>query len=275
MKDLVSIRMRASQKTRAAEKSRTSSGETHISGAEGLFASSDIQKITESFIQRALHHERGSPDNVVITIESVEGKPRTISTLPLSTLSCHSPSASKHCVQKILRLLGISLPAIQAAYNIIERGNMRGASIVHKKTARRLEYDRMRGVRVSRFGIHKTARKKLGMQLARLNIHTDTVVEALVLASKVASCSGIVAELCVSDDPHYTTGYIASEKFGYLRIPKVKREGSRTGGRIFFVKEKTDIASLAHYLERVPVLVTHIAPCRRAVTIDEIEDRYN
>lgn len=267
--------MRASKKSRSAEKTRNSSGETHISGAEGLFNSSDIQKIAKNFIERALHHERGTPDTIVITIESIQESQRKISSLPLSTLRCHFPSESKHFIQKILRFLGISARAIQAADRIIQHGNMRGASILHEKTARRLEHNKMRGVRVSRFGIHKTAGKKLGMQLSRLGIHTDTVTEALILASKVASCSGVVAELCVSDDPHYTTGYIASEKLGYLRIPKIKRKGSRAGGRVFFVKDGTDASSLAHYLERVPVLITHIAPCRKTVTIDEIQDRHN
>ena len=228
--------MRASKKAGATKKTANGSGETHISGAEGLFDSSDIQKTANNFIQRALHHERGKPDSIVITIESLQEKARRISTLPLSTLSCHSPSESKYFVQEILKFLGISARAIQAADRIIQHGNMRGASIIHERTARRLEPNRMRGIRVSRFGIDKTAAKKLGTQLSRLGIHTDTVREALILASKVASCSGIMAELCVSDDPHYTTGYIASEKLGYLRIPKIKRKGSRTGGRVFFVK---------------------------------------
>ena len=96
MKSLVSIRMRASKKSRSAEKARNSSGETHISGAEGLFDSSDIQKTANNFIQRALHHERGKPDSIVITIESLQEKARRISTLPLSTLRCHAPSESKY-----------------------------------------------------------------------------------------------------------------------------------------------------------------------------------
>ena len=267
--------MRASKKAGSDGGTQNSSGITHISGAEGLFESTDIQKIAKEYIQRALHHERGHPDTIVITIESLKEKPRKISSLPLATLRCDSLSESKHFVEKILRLLGISSCAIQAADRIIQHGNMRGASIIHEKTAHRLEHNRMRGVRVSRFGIQKAAAKKLGMQLSRLGIHTDTVTEALILASKVASFKGVVAELCVSDDPHYTTGYIASEEYGYLRIPRIKRKRSRTGGRVFFVKDGTDTVSLTQYLERVPVLVTRLAPFRRTVTIDEIQDRHN
>ena len=41
--------------------------------------------------------------------------------------------------------------------------------------------------------------------------------EALILASKIASCKGIVAELCWSDDPSYVIGYVGT-KDNYERI---------------------------------------------------------
>ena len=50
------------------------------------------------------------------------------------------------------------------------------------------------------------------------------VKEALMLASKAASWPDVIAEVCISDDPDYTTGYIASKELGYLRIPNIKRE---------------------------------------------------
>ena len=45
--------------------------------------------------------------------------------------------------------------------------------------------------------------------------------EALVLASKVQSAEGIVGELCWSDDPDYTVGYVACNGI-YHRIPNMK-----------------------------------------------------
>jgi 6-carboxyhexanoate--CoA ligase len=96
------------------------------------------------------------------------------------------------------------------------------------------------------------------------------VREALTLASKVLSSRRIIAELCVSDDPDYTTGYIASRKFGYVRIPNIKSAGSKEGGRAFFVKEGAGIKEISNYLERVPVMIMEIAPCKGLTRIDEI-----
>ena len=44
-----------------------------------------------------------------------------------------------------------------------------------------------------------------------MRINTTTVKEALILASKLHHAH-IIAEVCISDDPDYTTGYFASEK---------------------------------------------------------------
>ena len=56
--------------------------------------------------------------------------------------------------------------------------------------------------------------------------------EALVLATKVQSCPGIVGELCWSDDPDYTVGYVACNGI-YHRIPNMKEMGNPIGGRVF------------------------------------------
>ena len=60
--------------------------------------------------------------------------------------------------------------------------------------------------------------------------------EALVLASKVQAAPGIVAEICVSDDPDYVTGYVASKSLGYRRIATIKERGDPSGGRIFLFR---------------------------------------
>ena len=54
-----------------------------------------------------------------------------------------------------------------------------------------------------------------------MNVHMR---EALVLATKVQSCPGIVGELCWSDDPDYTVGYVACNGI-YHRIPNMKEMG--------------------------------------------------
>jgi 6-carboxyhexanoate--CoA ligase len=113
----------------------------------------------------------------------------------------------------------------------------------------------------------------LSLRLSNLGINTDTVKEALVLASKVAACRHILAELCVSDDPFYTTGYVASKKFGYLRIPNIKHAGNKSGGRAFFVKGKINVEEIVSYFEKVPVIIGRVVSCRGIISIDEILNR--
>jgi 6-carboxyhexanoate--CoA ligase len=152
---------------------------------------------------------------------------------------------------------GLSREVIERGIRIAA-GNevMRGASLIRSVSGIRAEPDTLRGVRVSRLGIERSSERRLSRGLARGGINTSTVKEAVVLASKVASCGGVVAELCISDDPHYTTGYVASAGLGYVRVTKIKDPGSMSGGRIFFVEEKADVSPIIDYLEKIPVIAT-------------------
>jgi 6-carboxyhexanoate--CoA ligase len=147
---------------------------------------------------------------------------------------------------------------------------MRGAAIITAEKGKRLEPDKERGIRVSRLGITNSASKELSSKLSKYNIDNEIVQEALILASKVLSCKHVTAELCVSDDPGYTTGYVASREFGYARIPHLKNKGSKIGGRAFFVKEGIDIGNIMEYLEKKSVLVSKVSSCKGKVSIDEI-----
>jgi 6-carboxyhexanoate--CoA ligase len=108
---------------------------------------------------------------------------------------------------------------------------------------------------VSRLGIDKASEKRLTHKLSAMHINNHIVKEAVILASKVASCNDVVAEVCISDDPDYTNGYIASRTFGYLRIPNIKNPGELHGGRVFFLRENFGIEKVRDYLERKPVLL--------------------
>jgi len=228
----------------------------HISGAEGIYEKSEIQKICEKYIKRALTHPRGKPDEIVITIEKIKQKPKTISLLPVATLKCNSPEKARKIITQKLKPLGISKKTIDNGFAVLNsKKTMRGASLILLKSGARIEPDKERGVRVSRMGIEKSTEKNLSEKLSRKKINTSTVKEALILASKAASCPDIVAEACISDDPDYTTGYIASKGFGYLRIPSIKRKGEMHGGRVFFIRETADIAGLISYLERKSAII--------------------
>ncbi len=268
MENLFSVRMRASQKTRG--KKGVICSETHISGAEGLYTKPELQRIVSQYIGRAMAHPRGKADHIVVTLEEIKQKPARIHALPVTTVQCKSPFRGTNIVKRILYSLGISPLAADSALALFAKGNMRGAALVTSEKGIRLEPDRKRGVRVSRLGIDKSAQTSLAIRLARQGINTDTVKEALILASKIASVRDIIAELCISDDPDYTTGYVASGTYGYLRVPHIKPRGSKMGGRAFFVKDGTRTEAIIHYLERVPVVVHTVSRCRGSRTIDEI-----
>jgi 6-carboxyhexanoate--CoA ligase len=63
-----------------------------------------------------------------------------------------------------------------------------------------------------------------------------------------------LAELCWSDDPDYTTGYVASKNLGYVRIKPLKEPNNPLGGRVYFV-ERDRVEELIDCLERRAVLV--------------------
>ena len=85
--------------------------------------------------------------------------------------------------------------------------------------------------------------------------------EAIVLATKVANAPNIIGEICISDDPDYVTGYVASKSTGYRRITKMKEMGSENGGRIFLYQgSKEDVAGTISFLEKQPVIVKNVKP---------------
>lgn len=276
---LWSIRMRASKSIiRPYTKNFSTKNnykEIHISGAEGLYDNNQINTTVKKYIKRALTHSKGYPDKIIITIEKINRKPIIINSLPITTIISKNLQESKKIINRILYSIGISDKSIKKALEIMKKENMRGASILTISSAKRLESDQKRGVRVSRLGISKEALKTLSKTLQKQGINTDTVREAIILASKVNSHKDIIAELCVSDDPEYTTGYIASKKYGYVRIPFIKKNKSKSGGRVFFVSENVDLENITNYLERTPVMVKNIKKSIKTITVDELLSQSN
>ncbi|HXX81287.1 MAG TPA: 6-carboxyhexanoate--CoA ligase [Thermodesulfovibrionales bacterium] len=257
---LWSVRMRASRDgTCKSQKSKVRSpqlDEIHISGAEGLYEFSEIPEITKEYSLRAMNHPRGRPDKIIITMERIMQKIKRVPLLPHRTVQCGSPDGAREVIRELLLSAGISQKAIRCGMRIVTgKAAMHGAALVQSGSAVRMEPDRQRGVRVSRLGILREEERRLSRRLARQGINTTIVKEALILASKVASCGDVLAELCISDDPDYTIGYVASRRFGYIRIPCIKHKGSPRGGRVFFIKEGADVAWIIEYLERIPVIV--------------------
>jgi len=248
----------------------------HISGAEGIYEEAEIQKIIKKYSERALNHPRGRPDEIIISIEKIEAKPRLIKSLPIVTLKCDTSKQAKANILKILSEAGIGKKAVDTAFRILDNKNpMRGAALVFSESGTRAEPDRERGVRASRIGITKKAEKKLSAELRKFGINTTTVKEAAILASKILSCPEVISELCVSDDPDYITGYVSLKNSGYVRITNIKKKGDSKGGRVIFIKEQSDIESVVVFLKKHPVLINKISKCRGICTIDEIFNSNN
>lgn len=255
--------------------SRTASGrQVHVSGAEGLFDShAEAVRAATEYTDRALTHPRGLPDGVSVTIERLSRKPRRIRTLPVLTVAdLPDTTSAGEAVRRLLGAAGVGSAAVGKALRVIgsARG-MRGAALLSVRGGHRLEPDRVRGVRASRLGMDAATREKLSRALRRHGINTATVKEALMLATKVLAGVGVVAELCASDDPDYTTGYVATRKFGYVRIPNIKPKGSLSGGRVFLVRESVDVERLMRYLQETPVLLTGpFLKLRGTVSLDDV-----
>jgi 6-carboxyhexanoate--CoA ligase len=255
---LWSIRMRAEE------------AERHISGAESIVFEEEIPEKAEAFIKRALNHSRGRPDTIYVTIEELKQTPLYISSIPVYTVKLQSHADAWNFIRKALQRLGVSADAVQKAEEIIHTEQMRGASLLTAITARRVEPDTRRGVRATRLGITKETEERLNRILDEMGVNRTVVKEALILASKVASTPSVIAEICVSDDPHYTTGYLSSPRVGYIRIPMIKERGSLKGGRVFFVKENCNLKETVEYLERTPVMINRLGEFHGEVEPEDV-----
>ena len=238
----------------------------HHSGSERLANVAELEQLAGSMVQRALKHSRGRAESIQLSIEQVAEEQVLRVGLPdLRTWLVDDYGQGRQAAGWLLREAGVSARAVDSAIKAMTAGaspegrSMRGAMLIDADNGERLEPDRGRGVRVSRMDLSSQAREALNRQLQALGLDNDHVREALVLAGKVLTAPGIVAELCWSDDPDYTAGYVASIRQGYVRFPHLKPLGEERGGRAFFVSaDAIDLASLIYYLETRPVLFERI-----------------
>ncbi len=237
---LYSIRMRG------AEGGPHEIGGRHISGAERIVEEQELETVASSLIQRALHHSKGKSDFINIRIDAVSEN--DITYVDCLAIEEHQTTSleSSHTLAKDILFSVVSHSAVEKAFTELGAlpDNMRGAILMDAETGNRLDDHYMRGVRVS----HMDA---IGNAQVSMNTHMR---EALVLATKVQSCFGIVGELCWSDDPDYTVGYVACNGV-YHRIPHMKELGNPIGGRVFFVKANENSKGIVDYLENTTVLV--------------------
>ncbi len=249
---LYSLKMRASKEN--------NQGSEHISGAEKILTESALSANMEALLERALHHAKGKADFINLKIEAVRPEELSyIDALPVSCIKADTPAEGQAAILRILKELGIhNGPAILQKFS--ETYTMRGAMLLDADTLERLEPDPERGIRATYMDAEHTA----PVQPSDCKNHFQ---EAIVLASKVVHAPHIIAEICMSDDPDYVTGYVASQKTGYVRIPRLKAMGCPDGGRIFLYRgPREEAAACIRYLEKQPMLVRHV-PEKPAKTV--------
>ena len=224
-------------------KMRASRNGVHLSGAERIVAPQNIASALSALAKRALCHERGVPDSINLKAEALDDVIR-IKALPVFTLTVADANEGWRKVEEILSSAGFRRTK-EICGLFKETYPMRGAMLLDADTLERLEPDRERGIRATNMdGDPSPAADR-----------KNHFAEALTLASKVLSAPGIVGEICVSDDPAYVTGYVAT-KGGYHRITVMKRRGEETGGRIFLYRGPRDaVSETIRFLEKQAVVV--------------------
>lgn len=245
---LYSIRMRAA------------AGERHISGAERLGFPADLPALAANLTERALLHERGLPDVVTITLEQIDN-PLDGGRLPdITTVHVADVSAGRQAALAELIAAGVAAEAAAATIGLLaggaasDGGGLRGALLVDARSGERLDPLEDRGVRVSRMDLTPAAAAALELILRPAGLDNPHVREALVLAAKVRLMPGFVAEICWSDDPSYTAGYVSTPGRGYVRYPHLKEKGALYGGRAFFCAPGSDADRLIRFLEKEAVI---------------------
>lgn len=235
-----SIKMRASNKE-----------EGHISGAEKIIPEEELEQYCTRLLSRALQHSKGKPDFINLKIEAVsEEEILHIPALLVTTIETATAEEGQAVVLEYLCKLGLSREEeILAIWS--QSYAMRGAMLLDADTLQRLEPDHERGIRATYMDMETNDEARQSACGGKNHFN-----EALVLATKVVSHPNIVAELCISDDPDYVTGYIASKEFGYVRITTLKEMGSPQGGRVFLFRgNEREREECIRYLQQQKVLV--------------------
>ncbi|RUQ13970.1 6-carboxyhexanoate--CoA ligase [Corynebacterium genitalium] len=228
-------------------KMRSSADGTHISGAERIVEKYEVPDVCAAMSKRAMTHGKGQPDAITVTVTAIDREVERIPALPIAEARCADTAEARDIVINALAPL---TPHAAEAWNLLTTvRDMRGAILFHAPTGARLEPDHARGVRVTSMDAAIATGERPEAHSGKTR-----VTDALVLASKVAHHPAVLAEVCISDDSDYTTGYVASKKLGYLRVPNIKPDGSPVGGRLFVV-DTDEPADLITYLEHTPVLV--------------------
>ena len=239
-------------------KLRASLNGKHVSGAERIVLEEKIKQTLSDLYSRVASKEY---DDINIKIQSVRQEPIIVEkTLPIEELQFDNHiEANQKAIQLLGKITGLPEDKLNQLIKSIHSGaapdgsNMRGAMIVNLN-GDRIEKDSFRGVRTT--DVDFIDREKAVKKLLQKG-YTERTADALALTTKNMLHPDIVAEYCISDEPDYLTGYVATKE-KYYRFTPLKEKGNTKGGRIYFVKNQVDIDSLYKFLQETPVLIKDV-----------------
>lgn len=247
-----SIRMRASLDAAHED------GGKHITGAERLVCEEQIDDVVLSLIKRA--YKRGvSIAHTHITIDRIETlEIKTTPCLDLKLSDIPDAQMAHMVASNLLIETGISEAAIAQAFSGLFYGfynsqAIRGAALLDSITGHRVDKPIDRGVRASRFDWAPGDDHTIRTTLAQHGLTHFRTQEALALATKVIH-SGVLAEICWSDENDYTAGYISVPSLGYIRFPHFKPPDA-VGGRAFFINT-SQYQEIVDRLQKLPLWIT-------------------
>lgn len=235
-------------------------GGKHISGAERILREDEVEQELINVYRRAITHERGKPDFINFKIEEINEEDIIYKKrLNINQHHVNSKDEGLDLAKEILMKNSVSKESANKAIETLLslEDSMHGAMLFDKDSGERIDNKGMKGVRVTGIASADVAKYRKSLKNdGREGLHLE---EALILASKIASSKGIVAELCWSDDPSYVIGYVGTKE-NYERIPILKDEGNPIGGRVFFVdanqlNDDYTLDDLIAYLEKQVVLI--------------------
>ncbi|MEG0843963.1 MAG: 6-carboxyhexanoate--CoA ligase [Romboutsia sp.] len=238
-------------------KMRASKDNKHISGAENIVLEEDLNEAISLLVKRAMIHTKGKSDYINLKIEAIkEEELEYITPLKVTTVEVDNHIDGLNAMKKVMIDLGIDGYKCDKIVDMLNNmNNMRGAILLDVNTLERLEPNKERGIRATYMDFESSNLNHLTKD-KKYNSH---FIEALALATKVINAPNIIGEICYSDDPNYTAGYIASRKYGYIRFPHLKEYGKINGGRIFLYessnKSRKDVDSCIEYIEKTKVLI--------------------
>lgn len=222
-------------------KMRSSQQNEHISGAETICCKAEINDILLSFFKKGFNHENGEVDFLNLKVEKVTSPLTAIQSLPIYD--------NNNNIYDLALQVNLSQDVLQKAWSYIEdNNNYSGAIILSANNGQRLDDTELRGIRVTNFMFDSQ------------HNYNDRVQDAIAIASCINRFTGVIAELCVSDDLNYTTGYFATTSSGYHRIKNIKQTGSRHGGRVIFVDDTLNLDAYRNFLETLPKKVIDAKP---------------